>query len=312
MFARYEMRMNLAAWDEKWVRSSRRTFLIGYFTELSFAHQMYVLVRYVTPAKKGKGKNLKAIKDTSSKGSDAETPLPSGDSAPFPSLHTPGSALASEAPTPFISRSSSLVGMSGLSAMSPLAATANGNGKSNGNGTAHAATDDKPSLLSGVDLLSLVPTEEPDGATLHCVSVSELCFKIGRITVPPAVVLGLEGFHRLPTSPPTASSPSASAPAPSATDKPATPATAAPARYTYAHPPPTFLRARALQTPEDLAHGNLRTLQRFLREGWRDVPAGERWWEDALGGEIEEKRRVNLERIRGVREGMFGAAAALR
>lgn len=260
---------------------------------------MYVLVRYVTPAKKGKGKNLKAVKGTSSQGNDAQAPLPSGDSAPFPSLHTPGSAFASEAPTPLASRSSSFVGVSGLSAMSPLA----GHGQTNGNGTAHAATDDKPSLLSGVDLLSLVPTEEPDGATLHCVSVSELCFKIGRITVPPAVVLGLEGFHRLPTTPTTASSPASSS-----TDKPTT---TAPARYTHVNPPPTFVRALGLQTPEDLAHGNLRSLQRFLREGWRDVPAEDRWWEDALGGEIEERRKVNLERIRGVREGMFGAAATL-
>ena len=35
---------------------------------------------------------------------------------------------------------------------------------------------------------------EPDGATLHCVSVNVMVFKHGRITVPPALVLAGEGF----------------------------------------------------------------------------------------------------------------------
>ena len=35
---------------------------------------------------------------------------------------------------------------------------------------------------------------EPDGATLHCISVNVLVFKHGRITVPPVLVLANEGF----------------------------------------------------------------------------------------------------------------------
>ncbi len=35
---------------------------------------------------------------------------------------------------------------------------------------------------------------EPDGATLHCISVNVMVFKHGGITVPPALVLAAEGF----------------------------------------------------------------------------------------------------------------------
>jgi hypothetical protein len=39
---------------------------------------------------------------------------------------------------------------------------------------------------------------EPDGATLHCVSVNVVVFKHGRITVPPALVLAGEGLGATP------------------------------------------------------------------------------------------------------------------
>lgn len=35
---------------------------------------------------------------------------------------------------------------------------------------------------------------EPDGATLHCISVNVTVFKYGRITVPPALVFASEGL----------------------------------------------------------------------------------------------------------------------
>jgi hypothetical protein len=35
---------------------------------------------------------------------------------------------------------------------------------------------------------------EPDGATLHCISVDQVVYKYGRITVPPALVLAGQGF----------------------------------------------------------------------------------------------------------------------
>jgi hypothetical protein len=37
------------------------------------------------------------------------------------------------------------------------------------------------------------------------------------------------------------------------------------------------------------------------------VPEGERWWEDALGGEVEEQRLKRLEVLKVFREGMEGA-----
>jgi len=39
---------------------------------------------------------------------------------------------------------------------------------------------------------------EPDGATLHCVSVNVVVFKHGRITVPPALALAGEGLGATP------------------------------------------------------------------------------------------------------------------
>jgi hypothetical protein len=44
-----------------------------------------------------------------------------------------------------------------------------------------------------------------------------------------------------------------------------------------------------------------------MRGGWKDVPEGERWWVDALGGEVEEKRVRNLAAVKGVKEGMVAA-----
>ncbi|KAH0826097.1 hypothetical protein J3R83DRAFT_5843 [Lanmaoa asiatica] len=40
------------------------------------------------------------------------------------------------------------------------------------------------------------PIVEPDGVLLHCVAVSQICFKLGRITIPPAVILASEGFTK--------------------------------------------------------------------------------------------------------------------
>ena len=54
-------------------------------------------------------------------------------------------------------------------------------------------TDVAPSDLSAL-AAKLAKEEEPDGAIVHCVSVSILCFKIGRVTVPPALILTLNGF----------------------------------------------------------------------------------------------------------------------
>ena len=38
----------------------------------------------------------------------------------------------------------------------------------------------------------------PPGAVLHCIAVSQYCFKHGRMTVPPSVVLPSLGFNATP------------------------------------------------------------------------------------------------------------------
>jgi hypothetical protein len=117
---------------------------------------------------------------------------------------------------------------------------------------------------------------EPDGAVLHCVAVSYICFKHGRITVPPGVILPCEGFSKPP---------------PTTSDVPFSPT----------NPPAHWKKAQALRIAPS---GNMPAFAKFLKGGWRDVPEGERWWEDALDGPIEEQRKVNLRMLDCIRKGM--------
>ncbi|KIK74397.1 hypothetical protein PAXRUDRAFT_836001 [Paxillus rubicundulus Ve08.2h10] len=121
------------------------------------------------------------------------------------------------------------------------------------------------------------PILEPDGTILHCVSVSQMCFKYGRITMPPVVVLGVEGF----TKPPCPNSGISS--------------------YSHTNPPPNWVKSQAVRVAPT---GNMEKFQAFLKSGWRDVPERERWWEEAMGGPIEEKRQVNLEILESLRFGL--------
>ncbi|EEB92501.1 hypothetical protein MPER_08977, partial [Moniliophthora perniciosa FA553] len=57
--------------------------------------------------------------------------------------------------------------------------------------------------LDSVDAkLNKIPydTEVEQGYTLHTISISEMCFKMGRITVPPAVVYATNGLASSPSS----------------------------------------------------------------------------------------------------------------
>ncbi|KAH8093064.1 hypothetical protein BXZ70DRAFT_897800 [Cristinia sonorae] len=150
-----------------------------------------------------------------------------------------------------------------------------------------ATVHDTPSCLAPYDsalnnlIASLTPREEADGATLHCVVVTEVCFKIGRITIPPALCLAADGFCVAPPA--------------TADDEPAQP-------YSLKNPTPYLEKIRALKP-----RGNFKPIQKFYKGGWRDVPEEERWWLPALGGEIEERRRLNLDLVSGVQRGMEGA-----
>ncbi|CAL1709867.1 unnamed protein product [Somion occarium] len=129
---------------------------------------------------------------------------------------------------------------------------------------------------------------ESQGATLNCIAISRMCFKFGRITAPPSLVLACEGFtNPLPKSHLLSCDPNC----PLST-------------YSHANPPPHYKKhVLALRNP-DLDNGSLKRLQKFLKGGWRDVPEGERWWEEALGGALEERRKKNMELVDGVRSGM--------
>ncbi|KAH0833852.1 hypothetical protein J3R83DRAFT_11018 [Lanmaoa asiatica] len=121
-----------------------------------------------------------------------------------------------------------------------------------------------------------VPTSLPKGesgrTTLHCFAVSRLCFKVGRITVPPAIVMACEGFSKPPKS----------------------------GSYSHQSPPPHWAHPQALRNASD----SLRVYRRFLAGGWRDVPEGDRWWIEPLSGPIEEQRRANLAKFEAIDHGM--------
>ncbi|CAA7269693.1 unnamed protein product [Cyclocybe aegerita] len=120
--------------------------------------------------------------------------------------------------------------------------------------------------------LSLV---EPDGATVHTVAVSQVCFKIGRITVPPSLILAINGYTGA-------------------------------GGYSLASPHPEWSEAKKVMSK--LHGGSPRKLRELLTGGWRNVPEKERWWDQALCGSLEVQRVKNLALIEGLRRGMESAA----
>ncbi|PPQ82856.1 hypothetical protein CVT24_008288 [Panaeolus cyanescens] len=116
--------------------------------------------------------------------------------------------------------------------------------------------------------------EEVDGSTLHTVAVARLCFKVGRITVPPAVVLGSNGFT-------------------------------GETGFSKTTPHPEWAQQKKVAS---LPHGgSLKKLKQFMTGGWKDVPEKERWWEQALGPEIEQQRLRNLALVEGLSFGLENA-----
>ncbi|TBU24028.1 hypothetical protein BD311DRAFT_672706 [Dichomitus squalens] len=142
-------------------------------------------------------------------------------------------------------------------------------------------TNGNPNLASLA--AQIVDRPEPDGATVHCLAISEVVGKIGRITVPPGLILAVDGFSRAP-------------------DVPGAQA------WSHANPPPHWETVRKLRghaSPDGSAKkGSLKVLRDFYTGGWREVPEGERWWEDALGGEVEERRLRGLGCMQALRKGV--------
>lgn len=155
-------------------------------------------------------------------------------------------------------------------------------------GTSSSDVDAATETMRAITATQLNISEEPDGATLHCISVSQVCFKHGRITFPPGILLAASGFSAPPSSESTTGG------------------------YSHSNPPPQYPHIQSLnpwRSPQKY--------REFVRGGWRDVPETERWWVDALGGVVEEQRRVNVEGLVGnleangpmglLRRGMDGA-----
>jgi len=126
---------------------------------------------------------------------------------------------------------------------------------------------------------SLASEPEPDGAIVNTISISRCVFKVGRVTVPPALVFACNGV----STPPPASVPP----------------------YSHSNPPPHWQRVKSIASQP--LGGSPKALQTFLKEGWRDVPESERWWESALGGAVEEKRKKAAEVMQHLTAGMDGA-----
>ncbi|KAJ6452628.1 hypothetical protein C8R45DRAFT_1040417 [Mycena sanguinolenta] len=126
------------------------------------------------------------------------------------------------------------------------------------NGNGNGGSD--PDAVSRALLEQAARTTEPDGALLYTVSVSQLCYKHGRITIPPAIVLAANGFYAAPDGSNSNFTPGA-----------------------RGVPPPHWPPVRAVTA-------SMPGLAKFYAGGWRDVPEGERWWEDAFAASEEERR----------------------
>ncbi|KAJ8509241.1 hypothetical protein ONZ45_g8576 [Pleurotus djamor] len=122
--------------------------------------------------------------------------------------------------------------------------------------------------------------DEPDGAILHSTAVSQVCHKFGRITVPPALVMALNGF---------------AGPAPAGSKE------AVDTTYSRTHPPPHWPIVKSLMFP---AHGgSAKKVKALVKGGWKDVPAEQRWWDTCFSGVVEERRKARLVELERVKQG---------
>ncbi|KAJ6572156.1 hypothetical protein B0H19DRAFT_937248, partial [Mycena capillaripes] len=131
---------------------------------------------------------------------------------------------------------------------------------------------------SQTSLAPLIPLKEHDGAIVHCVSINQFVFKLGRMTVPPALALACDGYSNLsPNSQP----------------------------YSLAEPPPHWPHVRKI-----IKAGGATAMRNYMKS-WKTVPDEERWWVTAFTGPVENQRRANLAVIQGVSKGMQGARSII-
>ncbi|KAF9232091.1 hypothetical protein BU15DRAFT_55414, partial [Melanogaster broomeanus] len=132
-------------------------------------------------------------------------------------------------------------------------------------GDSESTTSNHVSRAISKTLAASLIAEGPDGANIHCFSVSRVCFKLGRITVLPALLLACEGFSKPPMS----------------------------GSYSCDAPPPHWIHPHTLRD----SSGSLDGYRRFLTGLWRDVAGEDRWWIEPLSGPVEEQRRENLAKL---------------
>ncbi|KAI1797390.1 hypothetical protein LXA43DRAFT_412367 [Ganoderma leucocontextum] len=164
----------------------------------------------------------------------------------------------------------------------PIPSLHTANGVISGTGTPQPQTGTSGNANLATLAAQIIDRPEPDGATIHCLAISEVVGKIGRITVPPALILAADGFSRAPDNLDAGAQP-----------------------WSHANPPPHWETVRELGGQARLENtGSLKHLRAFYTGGWRDVPEGERWWEDAMGGEVEERRLRGLGCMQALRRGV--------
>ncbi|KAF7321623.1 Peptidase A1 domain-containing protein [Mycena kentingensis (nom. inval.)] len=129
----------------------------------------------------------------------------------------------------------------------------------------------EPSAVAQALLARAAQQAEPDGGLiLAAISVSQLCFKVGRITVPPAIVLAANGWYA--------------------------------SEDTTATQPPYWDQVSKLTAPD-----KMRELGAFYRGGWKEVPEAERWWEEAFKNCNEERvARLKPFSVGGLSGGLAG------
>ncbi|KAJ7438948.1 hypothetical protein B0H11DRAFT_2103477 [Mycena galericulata] len=288
LFARYEVRTNIGAWDGKWVS----------VLDISIR----VLLRSPPPPK---NQNPNPTKKNTAPAHHHPHTTENLLHLHLPSLKTPATPLESGAgtPTEFTRLERGIANTeSGVT-----------NGMPNGTQNGHGSQD--PDAISRALLAraKAAQEEEEDGAVVYTIIVSQLCFKHGRITIPPALVLAANGFYAGPAE--SLANPNSNMN--SNADTNTTLNSNADTGRTKREAPPHWPTVRALtRQSTSTPSKRLPALTALFRGGWRSVDgaapsastsgsaetgagegagadAGGRWWEAALAG-CEAERRGRL------------------
>ncbi|KAJ3872271.1 hypothetical protein F5051DRAFT_456670 [Lentinula edodes] len=142
----------------------------------------------------------------------------------------------------------------------------------------HQNISDSDPKKFNASLGALILLKEPDGATVHCVSINQFIFKQGRITVPPALALACEGYANLSLNN---------------------------QKYSLTDPPPHWSHVK-----EVMKTGGAKALSNYMKS-WKTVPEHNRWWKSVFNGAIEDQRAAHLSLIQGVWKGMQGARSII-